>query len=395
MKKKISQSQLILPLLDAIEERGGAAKARDIYDLVAEKVDLPPNERAARITISGQSYNAFEREVRWAQQRAKLQGLLRPADAGLWALTDKGQSALTKATPGIVVTIFMTDKGAALWGHCEDAVGLLDDNSLSLVFSSPPYPFLRKKEYGNLDEREYLDWMLRLAEQWMPKLAKDASVVLNLGDAWRRGEPTLSLYQERLLIKFEDELGLKLCQRFSWQNPARLPNPAEWVTVRRIRVKPSLENVFWLSASDNPYADNRQILVPYSDSMKAVLKRGGQEAATRPAGYRMAEGAFGNDNGGAIPGNLIVAANTESNSDYIRSVKASGLPVHPARFPAALPEMFIKFLTRPKDLVFEPFGGSLTTAAVAEALDRRWVASECMLEYILGGQHRFSKRMAA
>jgi site-specific DNA-methyltransferase (cytosine-N4-specific) len=216
MKKKISQSPLILPLLDAIEERGGAAKARDVYDLVAEKVDLPADERAARITISGQSYNAFEREVRWAQQRAKLQGLLRPADAGLWALTDKGHSALTKATPGIVVTIFMTDKGAALWGHCEDAVGLLDDNSLSLVFSSPPYPLLRKKEYGNLDEREYLDWMLRLAEQWMPKLAKDASVVLNLGDAWRRGEPTLSLYQERLLIKFEDELGLKLCQRFSW-----------------------------------------------------------------------------------------------------------------------------------------------------------------------------------
>lgn len=395
MKKKISQSQLILPLLDAIEERGGAAKARDVYDLVAERINLAAEERAARITISGHSYNAFEREVRWAQQRAKLQGLLRPAASGLWALTTKGSSALTKATPGLVVTIFMTDKGAALWGHCEDAVGLLDDNSVALLFSSPPYPLLRQKEYGNLAEREYLDWMVRLAEQWMPKLAKDGSVVLNLGDAWRRGEPTLSLYQERLLIRFEDELGLKLCQRFAWHNPARLPNPAEWVTIRRVRVKPSLENVFWLSASDSPYADNRQILVPYSDSMKAMLKRGGQEAASRPAGYKMAAGAFGNDNGGAIPGNLIVAANTESNSDYIRSVKAAGLPVHPARFPADLPETFIKFLTRPKDLVFEPFGGSLTTAAVAEALDRRWVASECMLEYIQGGRFRFPHAEAA
>ncbi|QRM34753.1 site-specific DNA-methyltransferase [Microvirga sp. VF16] len=395
MKKKISQSQLILPLLDAIEERGGAAKARDIYDLVAEKVDLSADERTARISISGHSYNAFEREVRWAQQRAKLQGLLRPANAGLWALTDKGHSALTKATPGLVVTIFMTEKGAALWGHCEDAVGLLDDESISLLFSSPPYPLLRKKEYGNLDEKEYVTWMLRLMEHVMPKISKDGSVVLNLGDAWRRGEPTLSLYQERLLIKFEDELGLKLCQRFSWQSPSKLPAPAEWVTVRRVRVKPSLENVFWLSASDNPYADNRQILVPYSDSMKAMLKRGGQEAANRPSGYTMAAGAFSNDNGGAIPGNLIVAANTESNSDYIRSVKAAGLPVHPARFPAALPEMFIKFLTRPNDLVFEPFGGSLTTAAVAEALNRRWVASECMLEYIKGGQMRFPSAAAA
>ncbi|WP_154660932.1 DNA methyltransferase [Microvirga lotononidis] len=129
--------------------------------------------------------------------------------------------------------------------------------------------------------------------------------------------------------------------------------------------------------------------------MKAVLKREGQEAAMRPAEYKMAEGGFGNGNGGAIPGNLIVAANTESNSDYIWSVKAAGLPVHPARIPAALPETFIKFLTRRKDLVFEPFVGSLTTAAVAEALGRRWVASECMLEYVLGGQHRFFKRMAA
>jgi len=73
----------------------------------------------------------------------------------------------------------------------------------------------------------------------------------------------LSLYQERLLIRFEDELGLKLCQRFAWHNTAKLPAPAERVTVRRVRVKPSLENIFWLSSSDNSYADNRQILVPY------------------------------------------------------------------------------------------------------------------------------------
>lgn len=72
MKKRISQSQLILPLLDGIEERGGAAKARDVYDPVAEKVELSAEERAARITISGQSYNAVEREVRSAQQCAKL-----------------------------------------------------------------------------------------------------------------------------------------------------------------------------------------------------------------------------------------------------------------------------------------------------------------------------------
>ena len=110
----------------------------------------------------------------------------------------------------------------------------------------------------------------------MRNFASDLSVVLNLGDAWRRGEPTLSFYQERLLIRFEVEPGLKFCQRFAWQSPSKLPAPAEWVTVRRVRVKLSLENVFWLSASDHPDADNHQVLVLYSASMKAVLKRGGR-----------------------------------------------------------------------------------------------------------------------
>lgn len=383
------QNQLVLPLLEALEDVGGQARIGAVYDAVAEKIGLPEADRSARVTIGAQTYNAFERSVRWAQQRAKRTGLMRPTDARDWVLTEKGKSSLRYAKPGLILTVFETPYGEALFGRCEEAVGLLDDGTVNLIFTSPPYPLLRKKEYGNADERQYVDWFLRLAEQWPRKLSGDGSVVLNLGDAWRKGEPTLSLYQERLLIRLEDELGLKLCQRFAWNNPSKMPAPAEWVTIRRVRVKPSLENVFWLSPSDAPYADNRQVLVPYSESMQRVIARGGQEAAQRPAGYVMEAGAFGVDNGGAIPGNLIQAANTESNSDYIRACKAAGLPVHPARFPGALPEFFIKLLTREDDHVFDPFGGSQTTAAVAERLKRRWTTSECVLDYVLGGRHRF------
>lgn len=384
------QSQLMLPLLEALEERTTPAKIGDLYDIVADKIDLADDTRRAKLQIGANSYNGFERSVRWAQQRAKLMGLMTPAEGRTWELTGKGQGALRKAMPGMVVTIFVTDRGAALYGHCEDAVGMIDDGSVNLIFSSPPYPLLRKKEYGNRDEATYVDWFLRIAEEWGRKLTSDGSVVINLGDAWRRGEPTLSLYQERLLIRLEDELGMKLCQRFAWQNPAKMPVPAEWVTIRRVRVKPSLESIFWLSPSDQPYANNRAILTPYSDSMRKVIKDGGQKGSTSPAGYQKDEGAFARDNGGAIPGNLITAPNTESNSHYIRWCKERGLPVHPARFPAEVPEHFIKFLTRADDLVFDPFGGSLTTGAVAERLGRRWIASECMLDYIEGGRARFA-----
>lgn len=387
--KPFRQNQLVLPLLEAFQEIGGHGKASDVYDAVATKLEISPEQRDTRVEIQGRTYNAFERSVRWAQQRAKRTGLLQPLGAGDWTLTQQGKASLRFAKPGLIFTVFVTERGEALFANCEEAVGLLDDGSVNLIFTSPPYPLLRKKEYGNEDEHRYVDWFLRVAEQWPRKLAKDGSIVLNLGDAWRKGEPTLSLYQERLLIRLEDKLGLKLCQRFAWNNPSKMPAPAEWVTVRRVRVKPSLENIFWLSASNNPHADNRNVLVPYSEHMQRVLACGGQKAAKRPAGYNMLAGAFGRDNGGAIPGNLLQAANTESNSDYIRACKENGLPVHPARFPAALPEFFIRLLTQIDDHVFDPFGGSLTTAAVAERLQRRWTSSDCVLDYLEGGRHRF------
>ena len=100
-------------------------------------------------------------------------------------------------------------------GHYKDAVGLLDGKTTLLTSSRPPYRFSGRRAYRDLDEREDLEWMVHLAEKWMPELARDSSVVLNLSDAWRRGELTLSFYQERLLIRFEDEISLNLCQRFA------------------------------------------------------------------------------------------------------------------------------------------------------------------------------------
>ncbi len=255
---------------------------------------------------------------------------------------------------------------------------------------------MRQKDYGNVSERAYVDWLLRIAAQWPRKLARDGSIVLNLGDTWMAGAPHQSLYQERLLVRLNDELGLRLCQRFAWFNPAKLPAPAEWVTVRRVRVRPSLESIFWLSASDHPKANNRNVLVPYSASMRRLLAHGGERSARRPSGHLMRDGGFANDHGGAIPHNLIVAPNTESCSAYMDGCRAQGLPIHGARFPEALPEFFIRLCTDVGDLVYDPFAGSGTTAAVAERLGRKWITSEIMREYVLGQSLRFpDARVAA
>jgi|JI10StandDraft_1071094.scaffolds.fasta_scaffold05654_18 DNA modification methylase len=388
-----SQQSLLFPLLESLQAEGGRARSKALCDRVAKAVGVPDDVRSRKV-FAGKAageINAFDRNVRWSQQRAKALGLAEPIGDGMWRLTGKGRHALREAKPGIVVTAFTTDSGIALFGRAEEAMQYVDDGSVQLVLTSPPYALVRQKEYGNVDERRYVDWLLKIMEAWPRKLTSDGSIVLNLMDTWREGSPTVSLYQERILIALDDA-GIKLAQRFQWHNPSKLPAPAEYVTVRKCRVKPALEQVYWLSPHTEPFADTSQVLKPYSESMKALLQRGGERAASRPSGYEMKAGGFAQDNGGALPDNLLSIANTESNSAYIAGCKEAGLPVHPARFPGALAAFFIKMLTRAGDVVMDPFGGSGTTAAEAEKLGRRWITVEMILDYIMGHRLRFSQR---
>jgi DNA modification methylase len=378
---------MILPLLEVLDEQGGSATIGDIYNAVATKISVADEIRDNRQPVGarGQNINTFERNVRWSQQRARLLGLTQRVERGHWQITGKGRAALHAAIPGVVITVYETENGVALFGRAEDAIGYIDDGSIQLILTSPPYPLLRKKEYGNVSADEYIEWFLHIARDWPRKMTPDGSLVLNLADVWNPGVPTMSLYQERLILRLAEDLGFRLAQRFAWLNPSKMPTPAEWVTVRRVRVKPSIEQIWWLSQSDHPFADNRAILRPYSDSMMYRIRQGGERGAERPSGHNLKPGAFATDNGGSIPDNLLVAANTDSNTTYQRYCRERGVKVHPARFPGQLPNTMIRLLTRENDTVYDPFGGSLTTAEEAERLNRRWITSEMHLDYLVGG----------
>jgi site-specific DNA-methyltransferase (cytosine-N4-specific) len=263
----------------------------------------------------------------------------------------------------------------------------LPDNSANLVMTSPPFALKRQKEYGNVSAREYVDWFLPFAEQMSRITTNDGSIVIDIGGTWIKGQPTRSLYHFKLVIALVEELGLHLAQEFYWYNPAKLPSPAEWVTVRRIRVKDAVNTVWWLSKSPFPKATNRKVLRPYSDSMKDLLKNG-YRAKKRPSGHDISAN-FSQDHGGAIPPNLIELANTDSNSNYLQTCRKNGIKPHPARFPHGLPEFFIKFLTDPGDLVVDPFAGSVVTGEVCEALERHWVAVELQEDYLTASRFRF------
>ena len=261
------------------------------------------------------------------------------------------------------------------------------DGTIDLVMTSPPYALHFKKEYGNADQKEYVRWFLPFAREFKRILKPEGSFVLNIGGSWTPGAPIRSLYHFRLLIALCDEVGFNLAQEFFWYNPAKMPAPAEWVNVRRIRVKDSVEYIYWLSSSEFPKADNSKVLQAYSRDMERLIKRG-IAGTKRPSGHIIKQ-TFSEDKGGSIPGNLFQCGNNESNSDYIRSSKETGRKIHPARFPAELPRFFILFLTDPEDIVLDPFAGSNTTGAVAEQVGRKWISIEKDEEYARDSQLRF------
>jgi DNA modification methylase len=282
---------------------------------------------------------------------------------------------------------YRTELGEAYLGDSLALLQHIPSESVNLILTSPPFALKRKKEYGNEDEDKYVDWFMGFAKELHRLLTPDGSFVLDLGGAYMPGFPVRSIYMFELLVRLVKDAGFYLAQEFYHYNPARLPAPAEWVNVRRIRVKDSVNVVWWLSKSQNPKADNRKVLKPYSESMKGLLKNG-YKAKLRPSGHDISE-KFNRDNGGAIPPNLLELANTDSNSSYQKQCRAAGLKVHPARFPFGFAEFFIKFLTDERDLVFDLFAGSNTTGYVAENLGRRWLASELSKEYLEGSAFRF------
>jgi len=282
---------------------------------------------------------------------------------------------------------YNTRLGNAYLGEALELIKEIPSESVNLILTSPPFALRRKKEYGNVPPSEYVDWFARFINDFWRVLTPDGSLVIDIGGSWNPGEPTRSLYHFELLIRLCTKF--RLAQEFYWYNQARLPSPAEWVTVRRIRVKDAVDPVWWLSKSPFPKSDNRKVLQEYSDSMLALLKHG-YRAKRRPSGHDISRN-FSVDNGGAIPSNFLVIANTESNSYYLTKCRDEGMKPHPARFPIGLPAFFIKLLTDKGDTVLDPFAGSNVTGEAAEKLGRKWIAFELFEEYLAASRFRFEK----
>lgn len=300
--------------------------------------------------------------------------------------------------------------GHAYWGDSLQLLSLIPDRSIDLICTSPPFALLRQKAYGNVHATEYVEWFMPFASQFARVLKPKGSLFIDIGGTWVKGMPVRSLYHYELVIRLCKPVkagggGYHLAQELYWYNPAKLPTPAEWVAVRRERVKDAVNTVWWLSLDPHPKANNRGVLKPYSEAQIRLMQQG-YKPKKRPSEHDISS-KFTQNNDGAIPPNLIngtdeadpmgmpvpvnviVSSNTSSNDQYLRQCRENGITPHPARFPRALPEFAVGLCTEVGDVVLDPFAGSNMTGHVAEMMGRRWVAIEQLEEYLKGSLFRF------
>lgn len=274
---------------------------------------------------------------------------------------------------------------------------------VDLILTSPPFPLLRKKAYGNFEGDQYLNWISNFFMKCLPLLKANGSIVIEMGNSWNLNSPTMSTLPMESLLKIKRESNLFLCQEFICHNPARLPSPVQYVNVDRTRVKDSWTRIWWLSKSENPYSDNRNILLPYSKAMINLLKKGKYNSGKRPSEHHIGETSFLRDNGGAIPascltdseleyyGSLIISSNTVSSGAYFDYCKNNNISPHPARMQLALAYYFISLLTKENDVIFDPFAGSNVTGFCSEILKRKWIATEINDSNLNASKARFSE----
>jgi len=389
-----TQRQLLLPLLECLQENGGRTTPKEATEWIAEKLEIPKEVKHAFKSVKTcNRVNLLQRQVRWTRQNAVLAGLISATTPkGIWELTEEGNSTLQNALPGVIIRIYETEQGVALWGEAESAAGILQDNSIGLIFTSPPYPLIQQKKYHAKTNQEYLTWLTELADSWKGLLKENGSLMLNLSDTWVKGQPTINLYQEKLLLALQ-EIGYNLIQRIYWHSPTKMP-ASHWVTIEKCRLNNSVEHLFWLSPNERPKAFPYAIKKPYSKKMRSIIQNGGSFRQVRPGGHGGTQGGFSRDYGGAIPFTLWEIPHGSENRDYLSFCKEHKLPIHPARFPLELPKRAILLTTEGTDPVYDPMAGSGTTALAAQITGRPWITSEKSLTYLQGSLGNFSHACA-
>ncbi|ACF44394.1 DNA-methyltransferase [Pelodictyon phaeoclathratiforme] len=249
-------------------------------------------------------------------------------------------------------------------GDCTQLLKTLPDDSVDLIFTSPPYADQRKQTYGGFHPDDYVEWFLPISLQLLRVLKPTGTFVLNIKEKVVNGER--STYVMELILEMRKQ-GWFWTEEFIWHKkncyPGKWPN----------RFRDSWERLIQFNKSKHFYMDQKAVMVPMGDWSKTRLKNLSETDKTRDES-KVGSGFGKNisnwlDREMAYPTNVLHLA-TECNNKK-----------HSAAFPEGLPEWFIKLFTKEGDTVLDPFMGSGTTNAVAQRMRRNSIGIEIVPEY--------------
>lgn len=249
-------------------------------------------------------------------------------------------------------------------GDCKDVLKQLPDNSIDLIFTSPPYADQRKNTYGGVSPDAYVDWFLPISQELLRVLKPTGTFVLNIKEKVVDGER--STYVLELILALRKQ-GWLWTEEFVWHKKNCFPG--KWSN----RFRDAWERLLQFNKDRkfNMYQD--AVKVPIGDWAKDRLKNLSEtdkirDNAKNGSGFgKNISNWLGKET--VYPTNVIHLATECSNKN------------HSAAFPESLPEWFIKLFTQEGDTVLDPFAGSGTTLFVSQKLSRNSIGIEIMPEY--------------
>jgi site-specific DNA-methyltransferase (adenine-specific) len=258
-----------------------------------------------------------------------------------------------------------------LLGDCGDVLRKFPDNSVDLIFTSPPYADQRKHTYGGISPDEYVDWFLPKAEQFLRVLKPTGTFILNIKERVVDGER--HTYVIQLILEMRKQ-GWLWTEEFMWHK--KNSYPGKWPN----RFRDNWERLIQFNKSKKFNMYQESVMVPVGDWAKERLSKLSQTDKTRDeskvkSGFgKNVSNWLGRDK--VYPTNVIHTATECSNKN------------HSAVFPVELPRWFIRLFTQSGDLVLDPFIGSGTTAVAAIQLGRNYVGIDNNAEYVEASQTR-------
>lgn len=249
-------------------------------------------------------------------------------------------------------------------GDCKDILKELPDNTVDLIFTSPPYADQRKNTYGGISTGEYVSWFLLRSKEFLRVLKPTGTFVLNIKEKVVDSER--STYVLELILEMRKQ-GWLWTEEFIWHKkncyPGKWPNQFRDAWERLLQ--------FNKSRKFNMYQE--EVMVPMGEWANSRLKKLSDTDKIRD-NSKVGSG-FGKNISNwigrekAYPTNVIHLATECSNKN------------HSAAFPEELPEWFIKLFTKENDTVLDPFMGSGTTLFVSGRLKRNSIGIDILPEY--------------